>query len=162
MREKKPTIKEVGERLQKLQYEKMYSTKQMYEALKIAKGTYSRYINAEAAFDYTIIEKLISIFNCNPLWLITGDGEMFIKDPGEAEAEMDLVKSLLKNRELAEMNRKVISALSDEYKKFQSEHKYAELQIQKITTLLLSLREALSKQGIDVSTFDEFGPNIES
>lgn len=67
--------------------------------LNIPQPSYLRYENGERKPSADLIEKLILVCNVNPLWLFTGQGNMFIKlDENSAERQNDTTvdeKSLL-------------------------------------------------------------------
>jgi transcriptional regulator with XRE-family HTH domain len=89
MKPKKAGDPGVADRLKALQYTMKASAREMYDALEVSKGTYSKYVNAEAVFDYMVILRLIERFNCDPLWLMTGQGEMFLPSPDDLKKHDD-------------------------------------------------------------------------
>lgn len=54
------------------------SQRQFADLIRVDKGSISNYKNAYSSPSVEIIHRMAIIFNVNPTWLVTGNGEMFI------------------------------------------------------------------------------------
>jgi transcriptional regulator with XRE-family HTH domain len=98
--------KKLGEKKGK----KRFIQSEMAQLVGVDKQTWWRYENTSRSPDADVLQKLVQSVNLNPLWLLTGEGEMFvdqckeceIKGVPEASAPYGLT---LKGREILELLR---------------------------------------------------------
>ena len=69
----------VGERLKKTREALNISQIRLAEQLSVSQGTISKWERGLCEIPYSVMEYLAKTYNINLHWLLTGEGEMFIK-----------------------------------------------------------------------------------
>ncbi len=69
----------IGKRLEELRKVLKLSQKEIAEKIKIPQRTYSNYENESNKIPQDILQSIATIFHVNLNWLLTGEGEMFLK-----------------------------------------------------------------------------------
>jgi len=56
----------------------------------IKKATLSNYVNGKSLPDWSTLREIVQIFGINPVWLLTGEGEMFISGSCQVSQNLPL------------------------------------------------------------------------
>jgi transcriptional regulator with XRE-family HTH domain len=90
---------ELSEKFKKVRKHKKLSQTEMADNLGVAVGTYKNYELGKRIPSADLLIKLVSLFNVNPVWLLTDDGDMF------------QTTTTLKTRELDTLDCQILNAI---------------------------------------------------
>jgi len=105
----------VGERLKTLRVGIEMDQKALSKALGVTQGALSFYENDKRELGAQMIVKIMNITNCNPAWLLTGKGSMFVdnddKDDEQIAALKDEIAKL--QAENNKLNKELLQTLKE-------------------------------------------------
>ena len=90
------TLKEIGIRLKIFRNTLMKDSLDFCEELGVSSTMYSRYENGRAVMKVDLITKLKEKYDCNPLWMIVGDGSMKYSDHKKCFEDLEIQYSIIK------------------------------------------------------------------
>lgn len=73
-------FKDIGIRIKMFRKALQISQLELAKAININKATMSRYERGEYAPSHKVLRKIAELYQVNPAWLLTGNGEMFTSD----------------------------------------------------------------------------------
>lgn len=79
MTNEKNIVKEVGERIKLIRDYYGLSQKDFASEFNVKQRVYSYYESGEREPSLAIISQICDVFNVNPCWLVTGEGNMLVK-----------------------------------------------------------------------------------
>jgi transcriptional regulator with XRE-family HTH domain len=89
------------------------SQKKFAQDIGIHLNTISRYIRGLQVPDSHVLTKIVQVYKININWLLTGEGDMFIR-----EVSLDEIKNIVNLYEIAdERDRKIVNTVLEKYKK---------------------------------------------
>ncbi len=102
----------LGKRLKDLRKKLGFSQAQMAKQLNIALSSYQYYEREEREPSAGLLQRIVTTFEVNPTWLLTGEGPMFLNEipqiPGIEDDEREILRIL---REYPELKPKILKLL---------------------------------------------------